>query len=163
MDPQQAASALMKLINGYQISQVIHVAATLGIADFLKHGPRASADIANATGTHPSSTYRLLHALASAGVLEELADTHFSLTDIGQCLRSDSPQPRAAWARYVGRPYVWQSWGDLLHSVTTGEDAFHHLHGRGVWDWRAQQPEESRVFDAAMIVAVTRAKHSQHR
>ena len=89
MDPQQAASALMRLINGYQISQVIHVAATLGIADLLKDGSRASADIANATSTHPSSTYRLLHALASAGVLEERADAHFSLTDIGQYLRSE--------------------------------------------------------------------------
>jgi hypothetical protein len=150
VDPQQAASTLMRLINGYQISQVIHVAATLGIADLLKDGPRASADIANATNTHPSSTYRLLHALASAGVLEERADSYFLLTDIGQCLRSDSPQPRVAWARYIGRPYVWQSWGSLLHSVTTGEDAFHHLHGSGVWDWRAKQPHESRNFDAAM-------------
>jgi len=140
----------MKLINGYQISQVIHVAATLGIADLLKDGPRASADIANATSTHPPSMYRLLHALASAGVLEEQADAFFALTDIGQCLRSDSPQPRVAWARYVGRPYVWQAWGDLLHSVTTGEDAFRHLHGSGVWDWRARQPEESKNFDAAM-------------
>lgn len=150
MDPQQAASALMSLINGYQISQVIHVAAMLGIADLLKDGPRASAEIANATGTHLPSMYRLLHALASAGVLEEKADAHFSLTNIGECLASDSSQARAAWARYAGRPYVWQSWGDLLHSVTTGEDAFRHLHGGGVWDWRAQRPDESRNFDAAM-------------
>jgi hypothetical protein len=150
VDPQHAASALMRLINGYQISQVIHVAAMLGIADLLKDGPRASADIANATSTHPSSMYRLLHALASASVLEERADARFALTDIGQCLRSDSPQPRVAWARYVGRPYVWQSWGGLLHSVTTGEDAFRHLHGSGVWDWRAKHPNESRDFDAAM-------------
>ena len=99
MDPQQAASALMKLINGYQISQVIHVAATLGIADLLKDGPRRSADIAHATSTHSPSMYRFLHALASAGVLEEQADAFFSLTDIGQCLRSGSPQPRVAWGR----------------------------------------------------------------
>ena len=150
MDSLHAASALMRLINGYQISQVIHVAATLGIADLLKDGPLASADVSKATSTHPSSMYRLLHALASAGVLEERADAHFALTDIGHCLRSDSPRTRVAWARYVGRPYVWQSWGDLLHSVRTGEDAFRHLHGSGVWDCRARQPDESRNFDAAM-------------
>jgi hypothetical protein len=36
----------MRLIIGYQVSQVIHVAASLGIADLLKDGPRSSAEIA---------------------------------------------------------------------------------------------------------------------
>jgi hypothetical protein len=90
MSTQQASLELMRFINGYQISQVIHVAASLGIADLLKDGPRPSAEVAEATGTHARSIYRLLHALASAGVVEEQADARFSLTDIGECLRSDS-------------------------------------------------------------------------
>ena len=32
----------------------------------------------------------------------------------------------------------------------TGEDAFRHLHGAGVWDWRAERPEEAEIFDASM-------------
>lgn len=150
MDAKQPVSELMMLINGYQVSQMVHVAATLGIADLLKDGRCSSAEIAGAAGAHPPSMYRLLHALTSVGVLEEHADGHFSLTSVGQCLRSDSPNSRAAWARYAGRPYVWQSWGRMLHSVTTGEDAFRHLHGCGVWDWRAGRPDESSLFDAAM-------------
>ena len=94
--------------------------------------------------------YRLLHALASTGVLEEKADACFSLTDIGECLRSDSPHSRAAWARNTDRAYVWNSWGALRHSVMTGEDAFRYLHGAGVWDWRAERPEEAAIFDASM-------------
>jgi hypothetical protein len=34
----------MRLINGYQVSQAIHVAATLGIADELADGPRTVGD-----------------------------------------------------------------------------------------------------------------------
>src|SRR5271169_4361721 len=118
MDAQQASLELMRLINGYQISQVIHVAASFGIADLLKDGPRPSAEIAEATGTHARSMHRLLRALASAGVVEEQPDSRFSLTDIGECLRSDSPQSRVAWARQIGRSYAWQAWGELRHSVT---------------------------------------------
>ena len=55
MDAQQASLELMRLINGHQISQVIHVAASFGIADLLKDGPRLSAEIAEATGTHARS------------------------------------------------------------------------------------------------------------
>jgi len=150
MDAQQADSELMKLINGFQISQAIHIAASLGIADVLKDGARPSADIAAATGAHPGAMYRLLHALASVGVLEEHADAHFALTPIGDCLRSDAPRSHAAWARHIGRPYVWRSWGEMRHSVMTGEPAFQHVHGTGLWEWRAGQPEETAIFDAAM-------------
>ena len=44
-------------------------------------------------------------------------------------------------ARVIGRPYIWQSWGDLRHSVTTGEPAFEHLHGVRLWEWRAERPD----------------------
>jgi hypothetical protein len=150
MDPQQAAVELTRLIGGFQISRMIQVVASLGVADLLKDGPRSYGEIAAATGAHPRSMYRLLHALASTGVLEEKADACFSLTDIGECLRSDSPHSRAAWARNTDRAYVWNSWGALRHSVMTGEDAFRFLHGAGVWDWRAERPEEAAIFDASM-------------
>jgi hypothetical protein len=126
------------------------VAASLGIADLLKDSPRSSTEIAKETGAHAGSLYRLLRALSSAGVLEEQADARFTLTDVGQCLRSDSPHSRIAWARNIGRPYAWQAWGEMRHSVMTGEDAFRHLHGVSVWAWRAEHPEETEFFDAAM-------------
>ena len=150
MATQQASSELLRLINGFQISRMIQVAASLGVADLLKDGPRSSDEIAVATEAHPRSMYRLLHALAATGVLNEKADACFSLTDVGECLRSDSPHTHAAWARAVDRASVWNSWGALRHSVMTGEDAFRHLHGTGVWDWRAERPEETAIFDAAM-------------
>ena len=71
MNADDAGQTLHQLINGYRISQAIHVAANLGIADHLADGPRTSHDLAAATATHPDSLYRLLRALAAAGVLHE--------------------------------------------------------------------------------------------
>jgi len=150
MGSQQAAIQLTKLINGFQVSQIVHVAASLGIADRLRDGTRPSADIAAEIGADPRSLYRLMHALASVGVLDEKAGASFSLTDMGECLRSDSPNSRAAWTRNIGRPYAWRAWGEMHHSVMTGEDAFRHVYGESVWDWRGKHPEETRIFDEAM-------------
>ena len=36
-----ASIELMRLINGYQVSQALHVAAVLGVADQLKDGPKS--------------------------------------------------------------------------------------------------------------------------
>lgn len=141
---------LRSLINGYQVSQAISVAATLGVADLLADGPRSSDDLARDTGADADALYRLLRALAGVGVLREEDGRRFALTELGEPLRSDVPGSLAGWAEFVGRPAVWQSWGALLHSVRTGENAFRHVHGADVWSWRAERPDESAAFDRAM-------------
>jgi len=45
-DAEPSSATLLRLVNGYQVSQAIHVAATLGIAEQLAAGPRAVGDLA---------------------------------------------------------------------------------------------------------------------
>jgi hypothetical protein len=149
-DAPRPSLALRRLVNGYQVTQAIHVAAVLGIADLLADGPRTSDDLAAATDSHPQALYRLLRALASIGVFREEADRSFALTELGACLRSDAPEPVGSWGAFVGEPYQWQAWGALLHSVRTGENAFRHVHGVDSWTYRARHPELSAGFDRAM-------------
>jgi hypothetical protein len=147
---------LRRLANGYQVSQAIHVAATLGIADRLAEGARSSDELAAETAADPGALYRLLRALAGVGVFREEDDRRFALTELGDSLRSDAPEGIAGWARFAGGPSHWRAWGELLHSVRTGENAFRHAHGTDVWTYRAQRPEESAIFDGAMM-ALTRS------
>jgi precorrin-6B methylase 2 len=154
------SAELMRLIDGFQVSQAIHVAASLGIADLLENGSRSSDQLATSTKCDPDALLRLLRALASVGVLNELPNKRFELTPVGDGLRATAPASRKAWACYVGRPYVWQSWGALNRSVQSGRPAFDLLHGMGIWKWRSQQPQENEIFDAAMTGlsrAVTRS------
>jgi O-methyltransferase domain/Dimerisation domain len=157
-DDQRPAVELRRLVNGYQISQAIYVAARLGVADLLADGPRSSDELAAETSADPPSLYRLLRALAAVGVVREEDDRRFALTELGDALRSDAPDGIAGWAAFAGRPSHWQAWGDLLHSVRTGENAFRHVHGTDVWSYRAARPEESAVFDRAMM-ALTRSSN----
>ncbi len=151
---------LPQLVNGYRAAQAIHVAAVLGIADQLAEGPRTADELADAVAANPDSLYRLLRALASVGVLQELDQRRFALADLGLGLRSDTAGSLAGWATYIGRPPFWDSWGALLHSVRTGENAFRHLHGESVWEYRAARPEEQAVFDGAMAAVTGAANHS---
>jgi hypothetical protein len=153
-----AAAQLQRLAEGYRLSQAIYVAATLGIADLLADGPRSSDDLAAETGADPQALYRLLRALAAVAIFREEDGRRFAVTEFGDALRSDAPDGIAGWAAFVGRPSHWQAWGDLLHSVRTGENAFRHVHGTDVWSHRAERPEESAVFDRAMQ-ALTRSSN----
>jgi hypothetical protein len=140
-------ASLLELVNGYRISQVLHVAATLGLADRLAGGPLRADELG--VEADPDALRRLLRALVAAGVLSE-SDGRFALTELGQGLRSDVPGSLAGWAAFVGRPYHWETWSSLLHSVRTGENAFRSLRGMDVWEYRRAHPDEAAIFDGAM-------------
>jgi hypothetical protein len=151
---------LRRLVNGYQVSQALHVAATLGIADELAAGPRTSDELATAVGAHADALYRVLRALATVGVLHEEDGRRFALTPVGECLRSDADEPVGGWAAMIGRPYIWRAWDGLAESVRTGENAFERLHGVDPWTYRTRDPEEGAIFDRAMSDLARRAHRS---
>jgi SAM-dependent methyltransferase len=145
-----AVSRMRAMVNGYQVSYALSVAASLRLSDLLADGPRTAAELAAATGTHEPTLRRLLRALATVDVYERQDDGRFALTELGATLRSDVPGTVAGWARLVGRPYYAQAWGALEDSVRTGANAFASLHGTSIWSYRAARPEEQAVFDRAM-------------
>jgi hypothetical protein len=150
MTAPDPSTELMQMINRYQVSQALHVAATLGVADQLKDGPKPYDVVARACGAHPASLYRLLRALAAVGVFHETGSKEFSLTPLGTCLRSDAPGSRCNYARWIGTPGQWKSWGNLLHCIKTGESASNYTHGADAWTYRKQHPEEQAIFNDAM-------------
>jgi hypothetical protein len=143
-------AALLRLINGFRVSQALHAAVSLGVPDALADGPRSVEDLASETGSDAGTLYRLLRALAATGVLDEQAQRVFGLTQLGDGLRSDSPMSVAGWTAYIGRPYFWEAWAHLVDSVRSGENAFRIVHGTDIWTFRSTRPEELAIFNRAM-------------
>src|SRR5216683_6465449 len=144
-----APVALLNLTIGHWTTQAIFVAAKLGIADLLREGAKSSGDLAQSAGVDARSLYRLLRALASVGVFAQGTDGRFALTPMAECLQADGPGSMRAWALMMGT-YAFQPWGELLHSVKTGETAFDHVHGLGFFDYLGKHPEQGRLFDESM-------------
>jgi len=159
-NPAADFAQLMGIAGGYQRSRALAAATELGVADLLRDGPLPVADLARATGTHELTLYRLLRALASIGVFHEDGERRFSLTSMGQLLRSDAPASAGAIARFFGRDYHWSAWQHLLHSVRTGETASRAALGTDVWTYRERHPEENEIFNGAMA-ALSRAGAAQ--
>jgi hypothetical protein len=141
---------MRQLTLGAVVSQAISVIARLGVADTLATGPRPVDEIADLVGAHGPALYRVLRALGDVGVVAELEDRHFALTPLGEFLRSDVPGSQRGWATMVGMPFHRYPWTDLYKTVRTGESAFDRVHGKEVFDYLAEHPEDAAVFDAAM-------------
>lgn len=141
--------SLSSMIVAYWTSQMVYVAAKLGLADQLVDGAKGVEELAKASGTHAPSMYRLLRGLASLGVFREEGDRRFALTPSAEELRRDAPESLWAMAIMMGEEH-YRAWGDLLGSVQTGEPAFDRLFGQPVFEYLAERPEQAAVFDAAM-------------
>jgi hypothetical protein len=150
MDEVSPQEEMDRLLTGYRLAQALFVAAKLGLADLLKAGSRTADALATATQAHPRSLYRLLRALASAGVFAEDDQHCFRLTPLAECLQSDAPGSQRAMAILVGE-MLYPAWGELLYSVQTGKVAFDKIHGQPVFKYLAQHPEQARLFDEAMV------------
>jgi hypothetical protein len=146
-----AMEDLWKLANGYRVTQAIYVAVVLRISDHLAAGPRELNWLAEQAQCDPPSLYRLLRALATVGVYDELPDGRFGLTSVGETLRHDTPMSMAAWVEHMAGSSSHQAaWCGLLGSIRTGDNAFKTVHGVSAWDYRAAHPEDNSAFDAAM-------------
>src|SRR5436309_6141111 len=117
-------AAMLDLIIGYWVSQLVHVAAKLGVADLLKGGPKSPAELARSVGADPATLRRVLRALAGVGVFAERKDGRFALTPLGATLRSDRPDSMRAFAIMMVEDYWVQAWTDVRESVKTGQRAF---------------------------------------
>ena len=129
--------------------QAVAVAAKLGIADLLHESPKRADELADATGAHGPTLYRLLRTLAGLGLFVEDDEARFGLTPLGSALRSGEGSAREQ-ALYFGEPFVWRAWENLRHSVMTGEPAFRHAHGMSLFEYLQRHPEADAVFHGWM-------------
>lgn len=141
---------LWQLIIGCFASQAISVAAQLGIADLLKNGPKHPDELAQATGAHARTLYRLLRALASVGVFVEDEQGCFGLTPTAELLQKDVPGSMHAVGLLIGSVLQWPALGHLLYTVKTGKPAFDDLYGMTQWQYMEQHPEVYELFHYAM-------------
>ena len=78
---------LVQMAMSYARSRVLCAAARLSVADALGDEVRSADDLAEICQADVDALYRLLRALASIGITEEVTPRHFRLAQLGRPLR----------------------------------------------------------------------------
>lgn len=151
---------MLQIIGNFWISRAVYVIAKLGIPDLLTSGPRTAGELAQSTQTHEPSLYRLLRALTSVGVLKSAPEGRFALTPASQTLVTDAPGSLRWFAvSELGQEH-YPAWGNLMHSVKTGEIAFDNHFGMDIWRYFQQNPHDAAVFNDSMTGVTAAANES---
>jgi len=119
--------------------------AELKIPDELARGPRTSDQVADAVGADRASMARFLRACVVHGAAQRETDGRYTLTDLGQLLRSDIPSLRG-FVIAVNGPGMVRPWERLAEAVRTGRSATNDVWGVDIHEYYAQHPEEALAY-----------------
>jgi len=143
------AGKLLEMIAMRHVPQALHVVAVLGIADLLADGPKGSEELAQVTGSHARTLYRVLRTLVAAGVFAEDKAGRFRLTALGQPLRSEAADSVRAASIFLSGESELE--GRLVDCVRTGKTAIELASGTTNWiEYYRQEPARAAVFNTAM-------------
>ncbi|GCB47291.1 methyltransferase [Streptomyces sp. NL15-2K] len=145
---------MLQMTGGFQVSQAVYVVAKLDLPTMLDEagGPLTVSELAERSGAQSQPLRRLLRTLASMGLFV-LDGDRVSLTPLGATLsRNADDSVHAVALMWMETHYA--PFGDLLHTLRTGEPAADHYLGKPFFDWVTESPDRTRQFSDAMA-AVT--------
>ena len=142
---------LIEMARGHQVASMVRAATQLKLADHLSEGPRTAAELAKSTATHAPSLYRFMRTAASLGLFTEDAEHRFSLTALGEPLRSGVPGSVHTTILSLTGELFTRPFSDLLYSIQTGKTGFEKQYGMPIFDWLANHPDEGALFSDLMI------------
>jgi SAM-dependent methyltransferase len=152
-----ATGALMEMIFGFQPSRALCVAAELDIAEHLRDDAKTVDELARLTKTEGPLLYRLLRALAGIGVFAEEADGRFAMTALAEPLLRDAPGGSVhGYALLAGQAFAQRPWEELLPTLRGGPTPFERIYGKPLFEYLADHPEASAVFNHAMTSNTSR-------
>jgi O-methyltransferase domain/Dimerisation domain len=135
---------LARLLDGFLVTQLLYVAARLGIADVLSAGPRSGAEVAAAVGAAPATLTRVLRGLVVEDVLAESDDGRFALTPVGERLKG------LRGAALVRGEVYYRSAAGLLDAVLGGGTPFERVYGESFFAHLGRNADHEAVFQASM-------------
>src|SRR3984885_6383745 len=134
-------------------SRFLFAAAQLSLADHFADGPKTAEELARPTETHAPSLYRFLRALTSVGLLKEDDASRFSLTPLGEPLKTGAPGSVRAPILLMASRLMARAMDNLIYSIRTGRPGFEEAFGMPFFDWLASHPEseEASLFSEVMV------------
>src|SRR5260370_16905672 len=139
-------SILLRTRESFILHQTLYVAAKLGVADRLEEGWRSAAELARELRVKEDALYRALRLLASQGIFEENNARSFRNTEISNFLRTGVPGSMRSLFIYWGSDFAYPPFGQIMHSIETGEPSRTFLSGTDAFEHLRRAPELSPIF-----------------
>ncbi len=139
-------AVLWDVLRGAMRTKALALAIDARVPVALAAEPRPAADLAREAGIDGDVLYRVLRALASDGIFEEVEPGVFRHNAISEGLT------KPGWPDFghLFGGVFYDAVGTLDSTAGTGDTVFGDSFGSDFWAWLAERPEERASFDRAM-------------
>jgi hypothetical protein len=127
------------MYTGALVAQTLTTFLEHRLANRIAQGERTSTELAETTGLHEPSLYRLLRASTGLGLVTQDQERRFGLTPLGEAV-----------AEFPSIPWIWDVMNQLGRCVETGQSGMELTAGIGLFDWLETHPEDGAKFDRIM-------------
>jgi hypothetical protein len=146
--------SILDMCSSYWISQALYVVTKLEIPALLVDGPKSISTLAAARNLHSASLFRVMRALTTVHVFEQVSNLEeseplFELTPIADMLRREHPLSQFGVVCSMCEEQ-YRAWADLLHTVKTGETSFDFAYGKPFYNHLDENAESRELFDGFM-------------
>jgi hypothetical protein len=138
------------MIFGYWVSQTIRAFADLSLADHLADGPLTAPEVAAREGSAPETTFRLMRAGITLGLLTADAEKRFHPTALLDTLRKNAPRSLRGMALGLTNQAQWSPWTTFVESVRKGHTQAGAALGMPFFEYLRQHPAQAEEFTGAM-------------
>jgi len=146
---------LFQKVTSGNVAMCLGVAARHNFTDVIGSRRITASELATELCLNEGAVHRVLRALASQGVFTMHIDGTIQNNATSRAMSNDNPMRLREAALYFTSLSNVHAWANLEHSLKTGESAFDSVHGKSVWDWFDEFPDEREVFGAAMMGGTT--------
>lgn len=130
-------------LRGGLVTRALGLAVDHGVPTALAGGPRNVDELAATSGADPDVLHRVLRALASDGIFEEVEPRVFAHTEESRLLLEDG------WDDFAH--LFGSNWLEAVAALdASGEPSFPSVFGQDFWPWLKAHPAERAAFDRAM-------------
>ncbi|MEV6637015.1 methyltransferase [Actinoplanes sp. NPDC051470] len=149
--PQPAppiTAVMTQMLAGFQVSQALYVVAKLDICTMLDDGPQTTAKLAELSGAQVRPLSRIIRTLSMLGLFRSEGDL-VETTPLGATLSRNHPETLCNVAEMWMETH-YAPFGELLHTVRTGEPAAQRFFGQSLFDWIGEDEGRTAQFAQAM-------------
>jgi hypothetical protein len=151
IEAQAPQAQLIQMVTGHWISSLVYFAAQMKLADQLAEGPKTADELALSIAADAPSLYRVMRTLCGIGLFTEDSGHRFSLTPLGEALRTGTPGSVRSSVLILAGELITKSVGQLDYSVQTGKTGFEKVFGMPLFEWLGNHPAEASMFSETMI------------
>ncbi|RWS24027.1 hypothetical protein B4U80_13282 [Leptotrombidium deliense] len=142
---KQLSATMMDYIIGVSKTCLIATAAKLNVIDELFAKPMTAEELAEKIKCDSTNLYRLLRSLSSLCVVSEDDQRRFTVTPLGETLRSDVVGSLRNFAMMYTTS-IYDAYGKMSYAVETGKVPFENMFGMSAFDFFKQYPEQGQYF-----------------